>query len=260
MKLKEINSLANPVIKQIKSLKLKKYSKQHNLFLAEGYEYITKAIKNGYTIKYLLFSQASDAELNAIIGSCEFLIKTTNAVLKELSQKNNPQPFLAAININKKENQDTILPTSFDTAIALDNIRDAGNLGTIIRTCEAVGVKDIILIGDSVYPFSLDIVRASAGSIFTVNIYNVTQDKFINLMKQSYSIATGFKDSVDFRDIDYTKANKIIIMGNESNGISSEIIQHSDIIAQIPQQKGSNSLNLSIASALMLYEAKKYIL
>lgn len=260
MRIKEITSFSNKIIKFISSLKDKKYSKQHNLFIAEGFEYIEKALKNNWAIEYLLYdNKATDnPHLASIIKQAlaqkALVIYTKQNILQKITAKENSQNLIA---INRTEFHDIEKLPINENCLALDNIKDAGNLGNIIRSSAAFAIKHIILIGDYVYPFSLEVIRATVGSIFEVKLYNIKQ---LNLLtkKSKCLIGTSLNATTDFRDIDYKNNNNIIILGNEKNGLDIDNCKICDILVKIPQSNEINSLNISSAATLLIFAAQQH--
>jgi TrmH family RNA methyltransferase len=146
--------------------------------------------------------------------------------------------------------------------IGLDRVRDPGNLGTIIRTADAAGASGVILVGETTDPFSLETVRATMGSVFAMPVSRATPEEFIAWKKQAgvSVVATHLAGSVDYRTIDYKKKPVVILMGNEQSGLPEQLAREADALARIPQQGLADSLNLAVASAVMLFEARRHLL
>lgn len=263
MSIKEITSFSNVLIKHISSLKDKKYSKKHNLFIVEGFEFVLKAINNNWNITHLLYSSLAEQNqilpniITAALNQKVDVIKTNNAILKKITAKENTQKIIAVVKtkINLLDNLCLQPNTNY---LALNNIRDAGNLGTIIRSCVAFSIPAILLIGETIYPFNLEAVRASVGFIFDIQIYSASELDFLNFIKQKKVnlIGADANSNNDFRKIKYTNTN-IIIMGNEKEGLALDISKICNTLVKIPQNKHLNSLNLSVAASLMLFQAQQ---
>jgi len=140
--------------------------------------------------------------------------------------------------------------------VALDRVRDPGNLGTVMRTADAVGAAGIILIGDSTDPFSVEAVRASMGAVFNVKIIACSQADFIAFATtwQGQFIGTTLAAAMDYRQADY-KRSLILLMGNEQAGLTTPLIDMCDQFIKIPMQGRSDSLNLAVATGVVLYAA-----
>ena len=132
----------------------------------------------------------------------------------------------------------------------------------IIRTADAAGASGIILLGETTDPFSLETVRATMGSVFAVPVARATPEEFIVWKKHAgvSVVATHLAGSVDYRTIDYKKKPVVILMGNEQSGLPEHLAKEADALARIPQQGRADSLNLAVASAGMLFEARRHLL
>lgn len=146
--------------------------------------------------------------------------------------------------------------------MALDRVRDPGNLGTIIRTADAAGASGIILVGETTDPFSLETVRATMGSVFAMPIARASAEDFIAWQKAAgvRVVATHLAGSVDYRTIDYKSKPVVLLMGNEQAGLPVELAREAGALARIPQAGRADSLNLAIATGIMLFEARRHLL
>jgi TrmH family RNA methyltransferase len=138
-------------------------------------------------------------------------------------------------------------------------VRDPGNLGTIIRTADAAGAKGIILIGDTTDPFSLETVRATMGSVFALPLFRASEADFLAWRKgfSGLIVGTHLKGAVDYRTIPYAKKPVILLMGNEQQGLPDQLAATCDKLARIPQEGRADSLNLAIATGVMLFEIRR---
>ncbi|WP_370931466.1 TrmH family RNA methyltransferase [Bartonella sp. DGB1] len=258
---KNITSLSNPIIKNFKALFLKKNREKQNLFVAEGLKIIIEALENNWEITNLLFtpnknlSPLLDEVILKIKNQGALIISTTPQILSSISRRDNPQTVIGIIK-RKIQNLTELNTNNNFNLLALDRIKDPGNLGTIIRTADAVGLKNICLLGDCTDPFAIETVRASMGSIFAVNIFKSELDNFITWQKNfnGQTIGTYLKGALDFRKVNYYDKNNLLIMGNEQQGICDKLLNICDKLIKIPQQGRADSLNLSVATALALYE------
>lgn len=153
-------------------------------------------------------------------------------------------------------NINTFLNKNEEKVVILDHIEDPHNLGAIIRTCEAAGIKSVIIPKDRQVQVNATVMKTSVGTLDNVNIIQVTNlSNTIDKLKENgyWIVGTALKDSVDYRDIDYT--GKIaLIVGNEGTGISNLVMKKCDFIAKIPMYGETNSLNASVAAGIMIYE------
>jgi TrmH family RNA methyltransferase len=264
---KEVTSLANPIIKDIKSLSDKKTREQSGTFMAEGLKLVIDAIELGWTIRTLVYAKAAKAKplveqmAAKTVASGGLVLEVSEKVLSSITRRDNPQMVVGVFENRWKPLRD-IRPGQGETWIALDRVRDPGNLGTIIRTADAAGASGVILVGETTDPFSLETVRATMGSVFAVPVSRATPEEFIAWKKQAgvSVVATHLAGSVDYRTIDYKKKPVVILMGNEQSGLPEQLAREADALARIPQQGLADSLNLAVASAVMLFEARRHLL
>ncbi len=264
---KEVTSLANPIIKDIKALSDKKTREQSGTFMAEGLKLVIDAIELGWTIRTLVYAKAAKGKplveqmAAKTIASGGLVLEVSEKVLSSVTRRDNPQMVVGIFETRWKPLRE-IHPREGETWIALDRVRDPGNLGTIIRTADAAGASGVILVGEATDPFSLETVRATMGSVFAVPVARATPDEFIAWKKQAgvSVVATHLAGSVDYRTIDYKKKPVVILMGNEQSGLPEHLASQADALARIPQQGRADSLNLAVASAVMLFEARRHLL
>jgi len=146
-----------------------------------------------------------------------------------------------------------------DVWVALDRVRDPGNLGTVIRTVDAVGAKGVILVGETTDPFSVETVRATMGSIFAVPVTKATPEAFL-AWRNSFSglvAGTHLKGAVDYRSVDFSRGPVLLMMGNEQQGLPDNLAESCDRLLRIPQAGRADSLNLAVATGIMLFEIRR---
>ena len=259
----EISSLTNEKVKFINSLSQRKYRRETNLFVAEGVRICKEALENSWEIKYLLFDKSNKQNLiienliNQAMSLGSDVVGVTSDILTKISHKENPQNVLGVF--NQKWNQ---LPNCIDNKciVALENVRDPGNLGTILRTMDGMGAGDCVLLNECTDPFSYEAVRASMGAIFNINVIASNLEQFLKWKsdKNISFIGTSLKKASN-----YTKANWktpfVLAMGNEQNGLSDKLINNCDQLIKIPMLGKSDSLNLAVSTGIILYESIRKI-
>ena len=248
--------------KQIRKLKQKKFRNQSNSFIAEGFRLFDAAISSPNLIT------------QEIIITEEFQKSKQGLKVKEEAKKHNITIFIAddqqmrsisnevtppgIVFIVNKEISKISLPAKIEEKIIiyLDRISDPGNLGTIMRSASWFGVNTIFLSPECVDPWNHKSVRASAGALFTLNLYTETDFTFIKTFKQNgyQFIATVVSDGIPLNEWDIT-SRSIIFLGQEASGLSKEILKHADVHISIPGDGHVESLNLSVAAGILLYEA-----
>ena len=256
-----VTSLQNERVKAIRSLKMRKVRRETKLFVAEGVSVLETARQVGWSPETLVFLKGSERDgvaknliQHALEKGAECL-EVSSAILAKLSGKDNPQTILGMFSqrwsplpeIQKLHGKSVIL--------ALDEIRDPGNLGSIVRTVDAVGANHIVLIGSCCDPYSPEAVRASMGSIFSVTITAATQDTFCTWCKNWLGDITGLhlEGTEDFRDANY-RHPILVMMGSEGRGLSPALSQRCTRLVKIPMAGSLDSLNVSVATALTLYQ------
>lgn len=191
------------------------------------------------------------AEVEAARGEA---IETTADILHKLSGKDNPQTVLGVYPIWSTA-IDAIDRHRADLWIVAQALRDPGNLGTILRTGDAVGAGGLILIDDSADPFSFEAVRASMGALFTQNIATATWPEFVAWLRGGTGklVGTSLAASEDYQALRYGKPC-FLLVGNESQGLPAEYEEECDQLVKIPMLGKADSLNAAVATAVMAYE------
>lgn len=254
----QITSLQNNLVKLARALDKKKSRNEHGLFRAEGARHILEGIECGWQLYGILYAKAVENRLhiketlqkaklqNAKIGC------VSDNVLESITHRDNAQSM---VGIFKQEwakledfNQENLL-------IALERPKDPGNLGTIIRTLDSVGGKGIILLEEACDPFSVEAIRASMGSSFSVKIARSSLVDFLQWQKQQNFrlIGTSLKGSNLHTKTDMG-AKTILLMGNEQSGIDDNLASQCDALIKLPMKGRADSLNLAIATGVCLYE------
>ncbi len=264
---KEITSLANPIIKDIKALSLKKARDETKTFMAEGLKLVIDALELGWTIRTLVYSKAAKGKpmvekvAARTIASGGLVLEVSEKVMSAITRRDNPQ-MVAGVFEQRWTALKDVRPSASETWVALDRVRDPGNLGTIIRTADAAGASGVILVGDCTDPFSLETVRATMGSLFAVPLVKATPADFLRWKKDSGSrlVATHLAGAVDYRTIDYRSKPVVLMMGNEQSGLPDDLAGAADALARIPQVGRADSLNLAVATGVMLFEVRRHLL
>ena len=266
-RIKEISSTANPIIKDIRLLEKKRHREQTNQFIAEGMKLIIDAIEQGWRLQTLIFaaSQKQNPNVEKLATRCvangvDVLI-VPEKVLGAVTRRDNPQMVVGIFSRQFIE-LSQIKASGDDVWIALDRIRDPGNLGTIMRTADAVGAKGVILVGETTDPFATETVRATMGSIFATPICRMSEEDFIAFAGQWRGLVVGthLEGSVDYRTPDYSEKPVLLIMGNEQSGMPGRLVEVCHQLIRIPQVGRADSLNLAIATGVCLYEIRRHSL
>ncbi|MGD9804578.1 MAG: TrmH family RNA methyltransferase [Hyphomicrobiaceae bacterium] len=265
-----ITSLQNDNVKFIRSLEMRKARRETGLFVAEGASLLLTARDNGWSPR-MLVSGPGAAESSAATALNEWAraanadhLDVNAAVLEKLAAKDNPQsvmgvfeqkwaPLSPAKSIALSHN--AAIPPLW---IVLEEVRDPGNLGTILRTADASGASGVILVGNTCDPFSREAVRASMGSIFAVPVARCEHAAFISLARDwpGDVVGTHLAGRLDYRSADY-RDPVLLVMGNEGAGLSEDAAAACGKLVRIPMAGRLDSLNLAVATALMLFELRR---
>lgn len=256
---RQITAFSNPLVKQVRALREKKGRRRDGLFIAEGLRILTEARETG-RLPDILFYAAGTAHplLAALIRETEAaggdVVETVPDILHKLSGKDNPQTVLG------------VYP-AFDTALAnvdrntaplwlvAQALRDPGNLGTLLRTGDAVGAGGLILVDECVDPFSVEAVRASMGALFTQRIAAAPWDEFLAWLRggPGQLIGTSLKAELDYQAPLYERP-AFILVGNEAQGLPADYEAECDLLVKMPMMGKADSLNAAVATAVMAYE------
>jgi TrmH family RNA methyltransferase len=256
-----ITSLTNTTVKAVRALHMRKEREETGLFLAEGLKICTEAVELGRTPRILMFgSEASSHPVLQRIAAATTakggeVIEVSREVLEKVSRRDNPQTVVAVFE-QAFAPIDSLDGASADCWVALQAVRDPGNLGTIIRTADSAGCGGVILVGDCCDPYSVEAVRATMGSIFAVPIYKLSVEAFLEWRKRWTGAVVGtlLTATTDYRDADYRRPT-LILMGNEQQGLPPELAAACDVAVKIPMRGRADSLNLSVATGIMVYAA-----
>ena len=258
---RQITAFSNTLVKRVRSLRDKKHRRAEGLFLAEGLRILTEARDAGRLPDYLFFTAegARHPLAAALIAAVEAAggeaIETSHDILSKLSGKDNAQAVVGVFP------EITAPLAGLDRAAApiwlvAERLRDPGNLGTILRTGDAVGAGGLILIDDCVDPFSVEAVRASMGALFTVPIAQTRWDDFLPWLRSGPGQLVGLslQTESDYRSVSYAPPT-FLLTGNEAQGLPAAYEAACDLLVKLPMLGKADSLNAAVATAVMAYEA-----
>src|SRR5690348_2553590 len=256
---REVTAFSNSTVKLLRSLRDKKARRAEGLFLAEGLRIVTEARDSGRLPEIVAFSaEGAKHPLAAeIISATEAAggdaVETTADILSKMSGKDNPQMLLGAY-----RQPDTSLAlidrVNAPLWIVAQALRDPGNIGTILRTGDAVGAGGLILIDDSADPFSVEAVRASMGALFTQAIATARWGEFLTWLRSGdgHLVGTSLRANRDYLEAEYCRPCFLLI-GNEQQGLPGEYEAECDLLVKIPMSGRADSLNAAIAAAVMAF-------
>lgn len=248
----EIESKNNNSFKDIKKLKEKKHRVKNNKYIIEGLRFVDEALKSGVSIDSIIFTEnfkEKNDEFFSKISANVKLIQMNESLLKQLCSTENPQGVLAVVNMQNKELKDGEL------VILVDKVQDPGNMGTIIRTAHAAGASGIVVIKGTVDIYNDKTLRSTMGSIFYIPVVEDDSLEYIKSLKEDgyRLVVSSLQGKNNFFEEDL-QGKVIIAVGNEGNGISDEVYEISDVKVKIPMPGNAESLNVAVATSVMIYE------
>jgi RNA methyltransferase, TrmH family len=257
---RQVTAFSNPTVKLLRSLRDKKARRAEGLFLAEGLRILTEARDTGRLPEIVAFSpEGAKHPLAAeVIAATEAAggdaVETTPEILSKMSGKDNPQMVLGAYRQPDAELH-RIDRAKAPLWIVAQALRDPGNLGTILRTGDAVGAGGLILIDDCADPFSVEAVRASMGAIFTQQVATARWPEFVGWLRsaQGQLVGTSLKAPHDYLDAKYEEPCFLLI-GNEQQGLPADCEAECDLLVKIPMAGRADSLNAAMATAVMAFQ------
>lgn len=243
-----ITSLENEKIKNLVKLKDRKYRKKENKFLIETEHLVNEALKENI-VEELIINKDEQVNINTNVPT----IYVSKEIINRLSEMESPSNIMAVCKIPNK----TLIGTRI---LMLDEIQDPGNLGTIIRSAKAFNIDTIILSPNTVDMYNSKVIRSTQGMLFHTNIIVEELDKMIDILKEKGIKIYGTKVD-NGRDVctlnNEEKSSFCLIMGNEGNGVSKEILEKCDDFIYISMNKDVESLNVGVATSILLYELNK---
>ena len=256
-----LTSPANPTLKALRALHEKKYRRADGRFLAEGLRIVAEAVDSGVVPEVLVFA-AAHAEhplvarlIAATEGGGGNAVATTPDMLNRLTLKDNPQAVVGVFR------QRPVPLTALDRTraglwLVCEGLKDPGNLGTILRTGDAVGAGGVILLDDCCDAFSTEAVRASMGAIFTQSVTTTDGAAFFAWLRAgppAFLAGAALDDAVDYRSVTYP-APTFLLMGNEQLGLPAAYAANCDVLVKLPMRGRADSLNVAVATGVLAYQ------
>ena len=251
-----ITSSSNDTVKYIKSLFNKKYRDIHHRFPIEGSKMVSEALESDFAVELVVLSEGYSGDLLTQAESRGIsILKVTEQVFQSMADTRSPQGVLAVLK-QKESDFQQIIGQDRGLLVILDGIKDPGNLGTIIRTVDAVGGDGVILINECVDPYNPKAVRATMGSLFRIPVYPVNDAAVLldKLSEAGWHIAASTLQGTDVFLWQGGSRKTILVIGSESHGVSQTVLDRSHSLIKVPMAGGSESLNASVAAGVMIYE------
>ena len=259
---REITGFSNPLLKEVRALRDKKHRKRAGQFLAEGLRIMTEARTAGFLPEMLFRVAGREVHALEIALEAEVLaaggdvIETNADIMAKLSGKENSQAVVGVY----RDHGTPIGEIDRNTApiwLVAQAMRDPGNLGTMLRTGDAVGAGGLFLIDDCTDPFSVEAVRASMGAIFTQKVVQCRWEEFLAWLRggPGQLVGTSLQTDIDYQMPIYATPC-FILTGNEAQGLPQEYEAQCDLLVKMPMYGKADSLNAAVATAVMAYEVR----
>ncbi len=263
-----ITSLTNEKIKEIKKLYDKKYRIQNKQYIIEGIKIIQEAFLQKQSFVTIVICEEIYRNVNidkSVVSKVlneneEKILYVDNKVFNSVCDTKTPQGIIAVLEM-KTNNLLCVTNSNNENVLFLDNIQDAGNMGTILRSARAFGFDTVILNKGCIDIYNPKVIRATMGNIFMLHILQLQdegKEMLLNLKKNGYTVyATTLENSIDIYDVIVYNNKKVLVVGNEANGIQQEILKLSDVNISIPMLNNTESLNVGVATSIVMSEIQR---
>ena len=253
--MESISSPKNEKIKELVKLQTAKGRKKAGMYLLEGEHLVEEAIKERAQIKLIVVTgnRLEDYE-NLLVQTDVQVLVVSQDVFHKLSMTETTQGILAVVEIVKQE----ILPNK-GRFIVLDAVQDPGNLGTIVRTADAAGFDAVVIGTGTVDLYNDKVLRSMQGSHFHIPVFQANLQEYLPILKEKgvqVAVTALHRDSKDYSVLQGA-TDVAIVVGNEGQGVSEDVIDLADVVVTIPMFGKAESLNVAIASALLMYKTKE---
>lgn len=250
-----ISSTSNPLIKQVRALRKKKTRRENKLFLVEGIHHVGEVVEAGWDVESVLYApdKLTSGFAHDLISRLTYKPQpVTPQVMKSMADKDNPQGIIAVV--HQKRMQISDLPPSGD-AVALVSAQDPGNVGTILRTMDAVGIDTLFMLEGGVELYHPTVVRASMGTLFWKTIIQTSFEEFLRWARIGKYQLIGTSAHADVAYHDHLPTHPwVLVLGSEQKGLSAGHLSACDVAVSLPMRGRVSSLNLSVAAGVLLYQ------
>lgn len=255
MEYEVITSAQNPVVKLLASLQTRERRRAEGLFLLDGEKLVGEALRSGTEVRYLVFDQAHEALAQSFPETVRRLCMP-GRLIEKLSPSRTPQGVLAAAAYRERRLTEW---TPGGQLVLLDRVQDPGNLGTVIRTAEALGFAGVVVSPDSADPYGPKAVRGSMGSVLRLPVFlGDTAGAVSQLQNENYRVFAAVlnPDSLPVPECGFDQKSAVLI-GNEGNGLPAGLAKRCDGSVMIPMDGAAESLNASAAAAILMWEMRR---
>ena len=261
--MKLITSPDNRIVKEAASLSEKKYRERYGAFMVEGYKLTEEAVKQNGTVKCIFIRSSASQRSQELAKEAEELgvdvFETTGDVFSKIVSTETPQDIVSVLELPRTDGAAFTEKTAGGDILVLDRLQDPGNVGTLIRTAEAMGFSGILAVKGTADPYQPKVVRAAAGSILRMPVMicedaAAALDLIAEAGRRPFAAAAG-QGSVDCSEADIS-GDSALIIGNEGSGVSKELLDAS-VCIKIPMEGRTESLNAAVAGSILMYESNR---
>jgi TrmH family RNA methyltransferase len=252
---------SNPVIKEVRSLRNRSAREKKGIYFIEGSKFVAEALKENTDILYIIMSdmflagQGKEELADIIEKSSIRCYGVPESLFGSISDTRTPQGILAVLRLQRQALKEAVPGKGM--LVVMDNVRDPGNMGTIIRTADAAGCAGVIVTEGCVDVFNPKVLRSTMGSIFHIPVYHCgSVEEALKKVKESGFLicSSHLEGATDIFDVDLT-GNVALVIGSEAGGVSESAVRNADLLVRIPMAGRAESLNVSVAAGIMMFEA-----
>lgn len=255
-----ITSPSNPLLKRIRKLRQRKHRTEHGALFAEGIAPVWQAVESGAAVEVVVVAPdllTSDGARELVASLDVPVQEVTPEAFASVAEREHPVGLGAIVSIPQRRLEDVELGAA-PLVVALDEVGNPGNLGTVVRTADAAGADAVVVAGTAADPWHPGAVKASMGTVFSTPVVSAPLDALLDWARSRRLeiVATSAHGRVDHWTADYPE-RCLLLFGSEASGLSDETLATADEVVRIPQQGAASSLNLAVAAGIVIYEAAK---
>ncbi|HEX2295111.1 MAG TPA: RNA methyltransferase [Actinomycetota bacterium] len=255
-----ISSPSNPLLKRIRKLRRRKHRAEQGALFVEGIAPVWQAVESGAAVEVVVTAPdlLTSEGARSLVGSLDApVVALSPEAFASIAERDNPSGLGAVVAIPRRALDDVELGPSA-LVVALDEVGNPGNLGTVVRTADAAGASAVVVAGDAADAWNSAAVKASMGTVFSTPVVPSDLDEVLLWARRNDLgvVATSARGRVDHWDADYPDGC-LLLFGSEATGLSDDTLAAADEVVRIPQRGAASSLNLAVAAGIVIYEATR---
>lgn len=255
-----ISSSSNALLKRIRKLRRRKHRAEEGALFVEGIAPVWQAVESGAHVEVVVVAPdlLSSERARALVESVDARVASlTPEAFESIAERENPSGLGAVVSIPERR-LDEIEPAAPSLVVALHEVGNPGNLGTVVRTADAAGAAAVVVAGAAADPWDPAAVKASMGTVFSTPVVASPLDELLAWARRGGLgiVATSARGRIDHWSAEYPEAC-LLLFGSEAKGLPDEALEAADEVVRIPQQGAASSLNLAVAAGIVIYEAAK---